>query len=436
MDEYIDLSQISGLNLSQYFGVWAVEESRFMAQFHQVSRMDLVSHVQSGPAVPRATVTVSQKDERSIAIISVIGLMTKNGSSLSSAGSTIAIRQAIRQAATDPAIAGIALVFDTPGGTVAGTADLAAEIRKADQRKPVYTYAEDLIASAGYWAGSQARKVYANNGTAQIGSIGTYMGTYDLSEKAKKDGIRAIVIKSGQLKGAGFPGAEVTDDQIQAWQDIVDKTQAQFSADVSKARRLSLSRVNELATGQTYMADDALSFGLIDAIGSFNEMLADLRGAIAGKVRRGNAMAGTTAATLDEIQAACPKADEKFVLEALKKGLTVDEAKSRYIENLQAQIEMREQETAEARDKAQAATAKKPGVDASLNPGRASKQTAYAGDFEGLVSEILASNSNMTRSEAVRATAKRDPEAHREYLMDHNTSSRSRTLIEDRFRQI
>jgi signal peptide peptidase SppA len=437
VSDQIDLSAVSNgvQNISQYFGVWAVDDTQFLQTFKQVANMDLVSHVNSGPAVPQVSLTVSEQDERSIAIVNISGLMTKYGSSLSNAGSTVAIRQAVRKAGNDPNIAAIILRIDSPGGTVSGTVDLANEVRTASAKKPVYTYAEDLAASAGYWVGSQARKIYANNSTAQIGSIGTYIGTYDYSGKAEKEGIKAVVIKSGNLKGGGFPGAEITEEQINNWQGIVNKIQTQFSAAVSKGRRLPLSRVNELATGQVYMADDALSFGLIDKIGSFSEMLADIRGTLAGQTgRRHSAMStgNTMAASIEEIQAACPKADDTFVLDVLKSGLTLSEAKTRYIENLNAQIEMREQETAEAKQSAEVLSknVRRPGVDASLGSnGRPSQN--YSGSFEELVRELV--DNGEQRQAAVIKAAKRDPQGHREYLIQNNPGSKMQRLINDRF---
>lgn len=439
MSEHIDLSPAAGINLDQYFGLWAVEDMRFMQQFNRVANMNLGLHVGSKPEVQQAATSVQRSDDRAVAVISISGVMTKQGSSLSDAGSTVAIRRAVRNAASDPGISAIVLKIDTPGGSVAGTADLAAEVAAANQKKPVYTYVEDLMASAGYWVGSQTRKIYANNGTAQIGSIGTYVGTYDYSAMAEKQGIKAVVVKSGKVKGAGFPGTEITEEQVAVWQEIVDKTQAQFSQAVADGRGIPLSKVTELATGQVYMADDALSHGLIDAIGSFDDMLADLQTEIkAGqKGRKGSVMTteNKVAATIQEIEAACPKADEKFVLDALKKGLTVEEAKSNYIDNLQAQVEMREQEAQQEREKAAEAAknAKKPGVDASLEPGKGKASEAYSGSFEELVSEQI--DKGKSRAQAVAYAAKRDPEGHKEYLLAFNSGRRSQELIHDRFDQ-
>lgn len=223
---------------------------------------------------PETTEVPGEKRTAQIAVISVRGMMTKYGSSLSSAGSMIRLRRAVRQADRSSDVDGTLLVFDTPGGTVAGTADFAAEIARAAKHKPIFGFAEDLVASAGYWCISQCSRVYANDSTALIGSIGTYIGLYDFSGALAKEGIEAIVIRAGEMKGAAFPGTEITDEQKAYFQGIVDKTQASFTTAVAMGRGLAEERVP--VDGKVYMADDAQSLGLIDGIKTFDEVLGEL----------------------------------------------------------------------------------------------------------------------------------------------------------------
>lgn len=242
--------------------------------------MNLVAHVQrmqaAGPQAVELEARSRKSDEKTVAVIEIEGTMTKHGSSLSDAGSTIAIRRQVRTSARDPGIDGILLRIDSPGGTVAGTADLAKEVREARSRKPVFAFVEDLAASAAYWVASSADKVFANDTTAFVGGIGTYIGLYDLSGHAAQQGIRALVVKSGKFKGAGFPGTEITQEQQEHFQDLVDKTQAQFTAAVSQGRSLTVERVSEIADGRVHMASDAQSLGLIDGIKSFDDTVAEL----------------------------------------------------------------------------------------------------------------------------------------------------------------
>ncbi|MCA9013706.1 MAG: S49 family peptidase [Planctomycetaceae bacterium] len=425
MTATINLLQIKehGLNLDQYFGLWSVEESHFMQLFRQVSNFDLAAHVEQGEIGQQDPSRVETSKSNVIALVDINGTLTKRGSSFSRAGGMVYLKRQIRQLANDSDIAGIVLQIDSPGGTVAGTADLAVEVASAREKKPVYAFCEDLTASAAYWIASQCTKVFANNKTAMIGSVGTYVGLYDLSGMAEKEGIKAIVIKSTDLKGAGFPGAEITEQQISVWQELIDKTQSQFTQGVSSGRSISIAEAEKLATGRVYVAEDALSLGMIDEIASFEIMLADLQKEIAGKSKNQRRSTVTTEekpekqpASVAEVQAACPDADANFVVDCLKKGLTIEEAKGAYIVNLQEQLKMRDTELAEAKTKG----AKKPGVDATLNDdGQSGTQQSHSGDdFESQVRELC--DKGVTRRDAVKRVARQDPDAHQEYLLSMN----------------
>src|SRR5690606_13420747 len=147
-----------------------------------------------------------------IAVINIAGPMMKGGSSFGGA-STVRTRRDIRQAVADDAVSGIMLHIDTPGGTVAGAADLAAEVREARRKKPVRAHISDLGASAAYWIASQAESITANE-TALIGSIGAVAVVQDTSGMAEKAGITVHVLSTGKHKGAFAPGSKVTEEQL------------------------------------------------------------------------------------------------------------------------------------------------------------------------------------------------------------------------------
>ena len=437
MPATINLLQIKehGLNLDQYFGLWSVEESHFMQLFGHVSSIDLAAHVKEGEIEQKNASVIEAGQSKVIALVDINGTLTKRGSSFSSAGAMVYLKRQIRQLAHDDGISGIVLKIDSPGGTVAGTADLAAEVAAAREKKPVYAFCEDLTASAAYWVASQCSKVYANNETAMIGSVGTYVGLYDLSGMAEKEGIKAIVIKSTDLKGAGFPGAEVTEAQIAVWQELIDKTQSQFTQGVSKGRGISVPEAEKLATGRVYVADDALSLGMIDKIATFEDMLADLQSEIAGKSKQQRRSTVTKEetpekqpASVAEVKKACPDADANFVLDCVEKGLTIEEAKGAYIINLREQVKMRDTELEEAKSK----EPKKPGVDASMNDGGQSNtpQSHSGDDFESQVRELC--GKGVSRRDAVKRVARQDPDAHQEYLLSNNDDSDVQKKIRQR----
>ena len=407
MTTEIDLRPIGGFNLDldQYFGLWAVEDSRFLAMLDRVAKLDLAEHVRvelAGPGArgegreaARAAAEIRAGEETQIAVIDIQGTLTKRGSSLSAGGSMIRLRQAVRRAAQDSDVDAIVLRIDSPGGTVSGTADLAKEVARASQQKPVVAYVEDLTASAAYWIASQAGKVFANDRTAWIGSIGTYMGLYDYSGMAGQEGVKAVVIRSGEFKGAGFPGTEITAEQQDYWQTLVDKTQVEFSAAVAAGRKLSAAKVAQLADGRVHMAEDARALGLIDGIQTFEETLTQLQAQLPGKrsnlkprnqimseesTKAGDQLPAVvpvekSAAEYGEIVAACPGADEKFICSQLATQATVEQSRQAWMQQQQSRLEAAQQEAEQAK-----AAAASPGVDA-LGGAAGGEEAAGGGDW-------------------------------------------------------
>lgn len=368
-----DWLRSEGVNLSQYFGLWAVEDQAFIQLLQHVQAINLVSHVRAGDFdgevdARRAEAVIVSADEplsegsldgqqvqdgsrtAQIAIISIRGTMTKMGSSLSTAGSTVRLRQAIRSAARSGDVDGILLLIDSPGGTVSGTADLAAEVARANEEKPVFAFIEDLGASAAYWVASQASKVYVNDDTALVGSIGTYLALYDMSGYAGQQGIKPIVIKAGELKGSGFPGTEITDAQKASWQEMIDKTQASFTAGVARGRGISEDAVP--VTGKVYMAKDAIALGLADGVKSLDDTVQELAAAALKARSASSGISGRQIAAgsiTTNLKAVMPEANSNIVTELVSEAIDTTEpaATSDELADLKAKLAAFEAKAAE-----------------------------------------------------------------------------------------
>jgi len=211
------------------------------------------------------------------AIIPITGVIAKlsssvNGTSQPRGTATQAVSKNLARAIADPDVERIMLLVDSPGGQVAGVADLAAEVRAAAKRKPLTAYIEDLGASAAYWIVSGAAKIYAN-ASAAVGSIGVYAVVADASEMARQRGLTFHVVKAGEFKGAGTPGTEVTDDQLAAWQERIDDVYGLFVGDVEAGRQMKTKAVEAVADGRVYTGAKAKANGLVDAITDFRGAL-------------------------------------------------------------------------------------------------------------------------------------------------------------------
>jgi signal peptide peptidase SppA len=254
-----------------YVGAWAIEPVSANALLAMVRSTDLVAHVADSKerALEMRSAMTVQPDGRgkAFAMVGISGVMMKHASSFGGSG-TVQIRRDIRNAAGNDDISAILLNIDSPGGTVAGTADLADEVRAATKKKPVYAFVSDLCASAAYWVASQCDAIFANNATALIGSIGTVMTMYDMSKAAADAGIETLVFATGPLKGAGTQGAVVTEEQRAYFQTLIEDSQKSFDAAVRKGRSLTDLQLKSVRSGGVFGAEDAQERKLIDGIQS------------------------------------------------------------------------------------------------------------------------------------------------------------------------
>lgn len=358
-------------SLDQYLGLWAIEETAFSLQWDMLQRMDLAAHGKGGEA--RTKADVSPMDGGSLVRIDISGTMTKKGSSMSDAGSTARIRREVRAAKNDPNVAGVLLVLDTPGGTVSGTSDLGNDIAALSAVKPTVTFAEDLMASAGLWVGLQSRKVFANAGNAIVGSMGVFIGLYDLTGMAAQKGVRPVVIKTGELKGAGFPGADITDAQKAMWQNLADQSFKEFKAAVMRGRpKMTADQLTELSRAGVYPAEQAIGLGLIDGICSIDDAIAELRAMTPSKRKASAKMSDEKpqAATLGQLESVCDGASSDFLLGMLKREASVETAQREWSRQQNATIlELRgkvDALTAELATAAQSAVTVKAAQDAEV----------------------------------------------------------------------
>lgn len=182
------------------------------------------------------------------------------------------------QAGEDPSVKGIILRVNSPGGTVVESAEIhdkIVDIREATG-KPVYVSMGGVAASGGYYISAPADVIFANPGT-MTGSLGVIMEAINYRELADKLGIEFETIKSGPYKDIGSPNREMSEDERNILQTMIDNSYEQFVDVIASGRNLSESRVKEIADGRIYDGIQAKELGLVDELGSFDDTIAAIR---------------------------------------------------------------------------------------------------------------------------------------------------------------
>ena len=174
----------------------------------------------------------------------------------------------------------LVLRIDTPGGDVTTADILYHEVREYGKETGVPVVAElmDTAASGGYYIASAADFIMAQP-TSITGSIGVVAYNVNAEGLLDKIGIRDMTVKSGDKKDMGSPLREMTAEEREILQGIIDELYGRFLDVVYRGRkgRIPMERLRELADGRVYTARQALSSGLIDGMGYMEDAVAEAR---------------------------------------------------------------------------------------------------------------------------------------------------------------
>jgi len=195
-------------------------------------------------------------------------------------GDTAEIIDQIGEFADDEAIRAVVLRIDSPGGGVASSQEIYQAVRQLRKNKKVVVSMGSIAASGGYLIATAADRIMANPGTI-TGSISAIMHFANLEELLKKVGVRSSVVKSGKFKDIGSPTREMTPEERELVQAIVDDIYDQFVTTVSENRNIPLEKVVRLADGRIFSGRQALDLDLIDGLGGLQDAV-ELAGKLAG----------------------------------------------------------------------------------------------------------------------------------------------------------
>jgi signal peptide peptidase SppA len=189
--------------------------------------------------------------------------------------------RAIEAAAANPAVRGVIVEIDSPGGSpYAGDA-----IRGALERlgKPSVAVIKEVGASAAYWAASGADWIVAS-AVSDVGSIGVTGSFVEYDYYNKQNGYTFVELASAPYKEAGNPDKPITQADYDYLQAAVDELHGMFVDAVAESRGIPRAEVAEIADGRSMYGRAALQAGLIDEVGGLREAYAYLGRALGGPI--------------------------------------------------------------------------------------------------------------------------------------------------------
>ncbi len=167
---------------------------------------------------------------------------------------------------------GILLFVDSPGGAVYESDEMYLKLMeyKEKTKRPIWAYFASQACSGGYYISMAADKIYANR-NCWTGSIGVIVSLTNCKKLYDKLGIKEIDITSGRNKAMGSQGLDLTKEQRDILQSLVDEAYDQFVGIVAEGRKMDTDKVKEIADGRIYSAKQAKEINLVDEIGSLED---------------------------------------------------------------------------------------------------------------------------------------------------------------------
>jgi protease-4 len=221
--------------------------------------------------------TVIQQDKGifipdKIAVIDVDGLLMnkrKRGFMREGDNPVSIFVEKLDKAAADRRVKAVVLRLNSPGGTVAASDVMYHSLQEFKRKtgKPVIACILGVGCSGAYYLACGSDGIIAQPGGI-TGSIGTIIKTFSFAGTMEKIGVKAVAIKSGELKDLGSPLHDLREEEQKVLEKIINQFYEQFLSVVLKGRKeIGEQKLRSLADGRVYTAEEALQENLIDRVG-------------------------------------------------------------------------------------------------------------------------------------------------------------------------
>lgn len=180
----------------------------------------------------------------------------------------------IRRVRASKKFKAVIIRIDSPGGDALASDLMWREIQLLAATKPVIASMADVAASGGYYMAMAAGVILAEDLTL-TGSIGVVTGKFNLGKLYEKIGFNKEIISRGRF--AELTAAEhrpLRPDEEELFAKSAQHAYVQFRDKAALSRSMTVDKMEEVAQGRVWTGKDAVSRGLIDAIGGFSRAVA------------------------------------------------------------------------------------------------------------------------------------------------------------------
>jgi protease-4 len=188
-----------------------------------------------------------------------------------------AFARLLRRISHDPAVRAAIFYIDSPGGSALASELMHHEIARFARRKPAVAYFGDVAASGGYYLACACRKIVAQSLTV-TGSIGVVSAKVDASGLLERLGVRPQFLRTTRSADMFSFARGLSPDEDGMLRAHAAEIYERFLTVVAEGRGRPVADIEPLARGRVWTGRDASERGLVDALGSFDRALDEVRG--------------------------------------------------------------------------------------------------------------------------------------------------------------
>lgn len=181
----------------------------------------------------------------------------------------------LKHAESDSSIKVIILAVNSPGGGITACDQIHTALRRFKKNHPnivLMSCMKDVAASGGYYISAATDHIFAYH-TTITGSIGVISTILNLEGLFNNIGLQMETIKSADKKDIGSAFRQMTDEEREILQNIINEMYQRFINVVVGGRpKLTREEILTLADGRIYTGEQALKNGLVDELGNEDDV--------------------------------------------------------------------------------------------------------------------------------------------------------------------
>jgi protease-4 len=163
----------------------------------------------------------------------------------------------------DSGVAGVVLEIDSGGGGAYASEMIYKEIKKLNEKKPVYAYFQNTAASGGYYISCATSGVYSSP-YCLTGSIGTVMLRPDFLGLYKKLGIKKDRVGFYPKRDILSEYGKLSKESVDYLKHEIHRVKDQFYSRVADSRKLDVKDIEKVGGGRVFTGEEFFAKNMVD----------------------------------------------------------------------------------------------------------------------------------------------------------------------------